>query len=179
MSKNLMPMLFYLPPLVRDTGITSKADNPNIRSSRNPISHVVREHFVMCSLYYNISFLFQGKYVSLVQSLKRTATHVVVLLQEMRRLALATCAHIPPGQNEVKHWQHMVMLITCSCYSFSVIKITSFSKHGIYIYNIIILCVSYMTEKHDFLNCKMYTHCKYFKNTSRHYTLRKFMIKSS
>jgi len=37
--------------LVGDTGITLKADNPNTHSSGNPIYHVVREYFVMCSLY--------------------------------------------------------------------------------------------------------------------------------
>jgi len=30
-----------------DTGITSVPDNPNTNGSGNPISHVVREHFVM------------------------------------------------------------------------------------------------------------------------------------
>jgi hypothetical protein len=38
-------MLFSL--LVGDAGTTFEADNPDTHSSGNPISHVVREHFVM------------------------------------------------------------------------------------------------------------------------------------
>jgi hypothetical protein len=93
-------MLSSLP--VEDTSITFEADSPNTHSSENPIYHMVREHLVMCSLYCNISFLFQIKYVSLVQSFNRIVTHVVVLLLEIIWLALAKYAHKHPGRSEVK-----------------------------------------------------------------------------